>query len=90
MSNVQSGSRYSDGFYESLHALLFHLAEEHPHHTLYQIFALRNGDRAGEAGGSIEHKVDADKVVCRGLPDEPPHSCHRNWPDCDISGSFSI
>jgi len=63
MSNTQSGRRFDDGFYTLLDDVLFRLAQDHPHHTLYQVLALRNGDCAGQSGSSIELKVDADKVA---------------------------
>ena len=44
---------------------------DHPHHTLYQLFALKNGDRgrdgksilAGNVVGGMSVTVDIDKVA---------------------------
>ena len=52
-------------------ALLQRLAVDHPHHTLYQLFALKNGNRAkdgkavqaGDAVGGMTVAVDHDKVA---------------------------
>lgn len=48
------------------------LARDHPFHTLYQLFALKNGNRgrdgqvmtsAGNVGGGMAHTADMDKVA---------------------------
>lgn len=55
----------------TLQRLLQRLALEHPHHTLYQLFALKNGNRgkdgravqAGDVVGGMAVTVDHDKVA---------------------------
>ena len=55
----------------TLQALLLRLAVDHPFHTLYQIFALKNGNRgkdgreiqAGDVHGVMSITVDRDKVA---------------------------
>lgn len=55
----------------TLQSLLERLAVEHPHHSLYQLFALKNGNRgkdgkaaqAGDVVGGMAVTVDHDKVA---------------------------
>ena len=55
----------------TLQKLLQRLAVDHPHHTLYQLFALKNGNRskdgrvaqAGDVVGGMTVTVDHDKVA---------------------------
>lgn len=55
----------------TLQALLQRLAIDHPFHSLYQIFALKNGNRgkdgqkiqAGDVYGGMSISVDRDKVA---------------------------
>ena len=56
---------------DTLQALLKRLAIDHPFHTLYQIFALKNGNRgkdgrevqAGDVYGGMSIGIDQDKVA---------------------------
>ena len=52
---AKSGPLVDSGFQAHLTALLVRLGTEHPHHTLYQVFALKNGNRGKDgkvaAGG---------------------------------------
>ncbi|KAK9825683.1 hypothetical protein WJX81_003257 [Elliptochloris bilobata] len=70
MSATQSGALYDSGFQATLAELLVRMATEHPHHALYQLFALRAGGRGrGEAAGAaparkaLVHTIDRDKVA---------------------------
>ena len=55
----------------TLQSLLERLAVDHPHHSLYQLFALKNGNRgkdgkaaqAGDVVGGMAVTVDHDKVA---------------------------
>ena len=55
----------------TLQSLLERLAVDHPHHSLYQLFALKNGNRgkdgrvaqAGDVVGGMAVTVDYDKVA---------------------------
>lgn len=52
----------SHGFQYALSALVEKMAIEHPYHTLYQVFALANGDRVKEnQRGKVSFVVDMDK-----------------------------
>ncbi|PSC71129.1 serine threonine-kinase ATM isoform X1 [Micractinium conductrix] len=57
-------------FQANLVALLVRLGTEHPHHTLYQIFSLKNGNRgrdgrvaSTQANEAFSYAVDHDKVA---------------------------
>ncbi|KAL3152004.1 hypothetical protein ABBQ32_001124 [Trebouxia sp. C0010 RCD-2024] len=71
MSAAKSGPYYESGFQATLQSLLERLAVEHPHHSLYQLFALKNGNRgkdgkaaqAGDVVGGMAVTVDHDKVA---------------------------
>lgn len=63
MSSSTSGPLHASGFYKVLEGIMFRLAVEHPYHTLYQIFALKNGKRPNMDGRGWEHTVDESKVV---------------------------
>lgn len=45
---ARSGPLVDSGFQANLTALLVRLGSEHPHHTLYQVFSLKNGNRDKE------------------------------------------
>eukprot|EP00884_Botryococcus_braunii_P019002 jgi/Botrbrau1/5786/Bobra.0155s0009.1 len=67
------GDRPGGDFQDLLAELMLRLAKEHPYHTLYQLFALKNGDRGRDgkrvpAGGSgpmagTTQTIDYDKVA---------------------------
>eukprot|EP00899_Mesostigma_viride_P015595 jgi/Mesvir1/24036/Mv10774-RA.1 len=63
MSSSQTGPAHASGFNVTLAKLVKKMAVEHPHHTLYQLFALSNGDRV--KGGALMARdrfvVDQDK-----------------------------
>mmetsp|Transcript_4049 Transcript_4049/g.11433 ORF Transcript_4049/g.11433 Transcript_4049/m.11433 type:complete len:1027 (+) Transcript_4049:606-3686(+) len=65
MSSSRSGPRHDSGFHRLLQSMMRTLAVDHPYHTLYQIFALKNGNRAGRQLSQqvVEHQVDEDKVA---------------------------
>jgi hypothetical protein len=72
---AKSGPLVESGFQAILASLLVRLAVDHPHHTLYQVFALKNGNRgrdgkpeAGGVGGGMSYTVDLDKVGVQGIP----------------------
>ena len=70
MSASRSGPLYSSGFQQVLTDLLVRLSINHPYHTLYQLFALKNGQlgsngkiQEGSVHGVVSHSVDVDKVT---------------------------
>ncbi|KAK9806879.1 hypothetical protein WJX72_005975 [[Myrmecia] bisecta] len=72
MSAAKTGQLVESGFQGTVAALLERLAREHPYHTLYQLYALKNGNRGrdgqvtgqqGNVGGGMAHSADMDKVA---------------------------
>ncbi|KAL4452130.1 hypothetical protein ABPG75_007792 [Micractinium tetrahymenae] len=70
MSAARSGPLVESGFQANLTALLVRLGSEHPHHTLYQVFSLKNGNRgkdgkvaSARANEAFSYAVDLDKVA---------------------------
>eukprot|EP01119_Soliformovum_irregulare_P003410 TRINITY_DN1390_c0_g2_i1.p1 TRINITY_DN1390_c0_g2~~TRINITY_DN1390_c0_g2_i1.p1 ORF type:complete len:551 (-),score=136.76 TRINITY_DN1390_c0_g2_i1:183-1682(-) len=51
----------TSSFQQGLMQILYSTALQHPYHTLYQIFALRNGDKVGDQKGKTKFIVDNDK-----------------------------
>jgi hypothetical protein len=45
LSAARAGPLVESGFQANLAALLVRLGREHPHHSLYQVFSLKNGNR---------------------------------------------
>ena len=63
MSSATTGALHASGFYKVLHKMMHRLAVDHPYHTLYQVFALKNGNRASQSSRGLHHNVDAAKVA---------------------------
>jgi ataxia telangiectasia mutated family protein len=64
LSAAAAGPAAASGFQASVFELVVRLGREHPHHSLPQVFALRNGARVqGGAAGGLAHVADADKVL---------------------------
>ncbi|KAG0604904.1 hypothetical protein M758_9G018000 [Ceratodon purpureus] len=62
MGSSKEQTSGSHGFQYALSALVERMAVEHPYHTMYQIFALANGDRVkANQRGKIAFVVDMDK-----------------------------
>lgn len=66
-----SNHQDTGGFQKVVRLALARLARDHPYHTLYQIFALRNGNlgpdgkptRGNDQFGVMSHNTDLDKVA---------------------------
>ena len=41
----QASEKSGDGFQRLLRRLIVNIAKEHPHHSLFQLFALKNGSK---------------------------------------------
>lgn len=70
MSAARTGPLVDSGFQANLTSLLVRLGSEHPHHTLYQVFSLKNGNRgrdgkvaSARANETFSYAVDLDKVA---------------------------
>ena len=84
----------------TLQSLLERLAVDHPHHSLYQLFALKNGNRgkdgraaqAGDIVGGMAVSVDHDKVAAAhhlitAVAAKPARSAFAHY--CNTTGSTS-
>lgn len=50
-------------FSDTLNSIIERITIEHPYHSLYQLFALSNGNRAEKNKQQLKLKVDQDRIV---------------------------